>query len=174
MSWEETSNDKIPCSCGKGTYTILVEMNDWNRTRSKRFINCPDCAEKEKNFRLILNQNSERLEKTAPKLRTYFKEKYMVQWLSYFNSAMTKKDYWEIAKEIGVEDNSLPLFYQHNKGKSMSEYIKDLAKQEKNMLIIMEVLEIADNDLKSKLKEIIELRDLIYKDSLAINRWQIP
>lgn len=33
MSWEEMYSRDYPCSCGKGTYTEVVEMDDWNRRR---------------------------------------------------------------------------------------------------------------------------------------------
>ena len=46
MSWEVMRSEIIECHCGKGTMTNIMEMDDWNRTRSSTVIDCPDCREK--------------------------------------------------------------------------------------------------------------------------------
>lgn len=46
MSWEVMSETVEKCECGKGTITDVLEMDDWNNSRSWSTINCKDCYEK--------------------------------------------------------------------------------------------------------------------------------
>ncbi len=43
MSWEEISKKEVKCPCEKGTITLTIEGDDWNRLREKTSIECPEC-----------------------------------------------------------------------------------------------------------------------------------
>jgi hypothetical protein len=53
VSWEEMSKKDYPCPCGKGIYTDILEMNDFNRTREDHIMNCEECK---KNYRWSTKQ----------------------------------------------------------------------------------------------------------------------
>lgn len=44
MSWEEIAIDTKPCPCGKGNYTVIQQMDDWNRMEEKWQMECVHCA----------------------------------------------------------------------------------------------------------------------------------
>lgn len=157
-----------PCRCGKSTYTEIVEMDDWNRRREHRIMNCPECAEQERiakaeqkreeaEDKARLQELDADLKELDAEIKTYFAEHYMEEWLTYFSSARNKKETWTLAKKTGVESDSLSSFYKWNKGFSMEEYIRGLARYNK-MQKIMEALNIDDRDFKSKVEEAMELR----------------
>jgi hypothetical protein len=162
MSWEEMYRRDYPCKCGKGTYTEIVEMDDWNERREYRRINCPECAEKE---RIAVEERKRekaerlsRLKELIEEINAYFEYRYMKDWINYFSSARNKKEVWALATKISVESYSLTSFYQHNKGVSIESYLKGLVKLH-NMQAIMKVLDINDGYLKSKVEEAMALRN---------------
>lgn len=166
MSWEEMDRGDYPCNCGKGTYTKVVEMDDWNRRREKRTINCPECAEKEKTEKIKEAKERERLKKLDDEIKTYFGERYMEELLSYFASAKNKKEYWTLAKRMGIQEDSLSTFYSRNKSISMEDYVRKLGTS-KNMLKIMQVLNIEDMDLTYKVDEAMKLKKAEYARLVA-------
>lgn len=168
MSWEEMYRRDYPCSCGKGTYTVVAEMDDWNRSREHRIMHCTECAEKERIAKNEEVKKRERLKKLDEEIKTYFAEHYMVQWLTYFATAKNRKETWTLAKEIGVEKNSLSSFYNQRKAVSMDQYIRELARYS-NMQMIIQALHIEDSTLKSKVEEAMELERA--ENSRLINEW---
>lgn len=166
MSWEEMHRRDYPCSCGKGTYTEVVEMDDWKGRREHRTMHCFECAEKERIAKIEEAKEKSRLKKLDEEIKTYFAEHYMGEWLTYFASARNKKETWALAKEIGIERNSLSSFYNQNKALSTDEYIRRLARYD-NIQEIMQVLDIEDSDLKCKVKEAMELKKSDYARLLA-------
>lgn len=166
MSWEVMYNKEYPCSCGKGTYTEVVEMDDWNRRREHQTINCPECAENAKIAKINEAKERERLKQLDEEIKTYFGKRYMEKWLSYFESAKNKKGFWTIAKEMGIERNSLSSFYSRNKSINMQEYVRNLAVSN-NMQKIMQALNIEDVDLSYKVEEVIKLKRAEYVKSVA-------
>ncbi|WP_066320474.1 hypothetical protein [Bacillus sp. FJAT-29814] len=166
MSWEEMYSRDYPCSCGKGTYTEVVEMDVWNRRREHRTINCSECAEKEKLAKIKEAEERERLKKLDEEIKNYFEERYMEEWLTYFASAKNKKEIWALAKEIRVERDSLSSFYNRNKSINMEEYVRKLAVTN-NMQKIMEVLNIEDMQLTSKIDEALKLKKAEYAKAVA-------
>ncbi len=157
MSWEEMYSRDYPCSCGKGTYTEVVEMDNWNRRREHRTINCPECAENEKIAKINEAKEREKLKNLDEEIKTYFSEHYMEKWLSYFDSAKNKKEIWALAKGRGIEGDSLSSFYSRNKSLSMEEYVKNLAVSN-NMQKIMQFLNVEDVDLSCKVDEVMKLK----------------
>lgn len=167
MGWDEMSRVDYPCPCGKSTYTRVVEMDDWNRYRESRIMHCPYCAEKEKEERARIREESERLSKLEKEIKAYFAVKYLKEWLAYFEKAKNKKQTWELARKLGVETYSLSAFYSH-KYSSMETYIESLATYY-NMDKIMHVLNINDRELTSKVEEAMRLRE--NEKSRIINEW---
>lgn len=165
MSWEEMYRRDYPCKCGKGTYTEVGEMDDWNRTRDYQIINCPECAEKARiaaeEERKAKAEREARLKVLVEEIKAHFEKHYMEDWLSFFASARNKKEVWALANKIKVESHSLSSFYQHNKGSSMEDYVRGLASPY-NMLKIIEALNINDSLLKSKVEEAMDLRGSSY------------
>ena len=166
MSWEEMYRRDYPCSCGKGTYTEVVEMDDWNRRREHRTINCPECAEIEKQAKINEDKERERLKQLDEEIKTYFNERYMEKWHSYFASTKNKKEIWTLAKEMGIERDSLSSFYSRNKSLNMEEYVTNLAVSN-NMQKIMQALNIEDMDLSCKVDEVMRLKRAEYAKSVA-------
>lgn len=165
MSWEEMYRRDYPCKCGKKTFTEVVEMDDWNRRRDYRIINCPECAEKARivaeERKIVKAEEEARLKILVEEITTHFEKHYMEEWLSFFASARNKKEVWALANKIKVESHSLSSFYQHNKGVSMESYVRRLARPY-NVLKIIELLNINDSHLKSKAEEAMDLRGSSY------------
>lgn len=165
MSWEEMYRRDYPCKCGKGTYTEVGEMDDWNRTRDYRIINCSECAEKARiaaeEERKAKAEREARLKVLVEEITTHFERHYMEEWLSFFASVRNKKEVWALAKKTGVESYSLSTFYDHNKGSSMESYVRRLARPY-NMVKIIEALNINDSHLKSKVEEAMDLNKSVH------------
>lgn len=154
-----------PCECGKGTYTEVSEMDDWNRIRSTQTINCSYCKLKEKEIDEKIKRDRERLNKLEKEIKVYFVENYMEQWIAYFSTAKSKKEVWEYSRNIGINTESLSIFYS-KKYPSMEEYIKGLATY-RNMKDIMSKLNILDSNLTSKVEEAMKLSKQEYARAIA-------
>jgi arginyl-tRNA--protein-N-Asp/Glu arginylyltransferase len=160
MSWEEMYRRYYPCKCGKSTFTEIGEMDDWNRFREYRVINCPECAklerievEKQKEKQI---KNEKRLRELAADIKDSFENSYMDEWFAIFQPLKSKKEAWQLAHNMGVENKSLSSFYQFSKGISIKEYAKNLVSI-RNMDKIIATLHIQDNILSAKVKEAGEL-----------------
>ena len=111
-----------PCWCGKGTITYITEMDDWNRTRSHKEINCPIC----KNQDRIKTEEKIAKEKKIKSLHTKARDiavsRYLQQWLSMF-STLNKKEAWQLyTNETGYP--SLGTFYKHVKEEGLLPYME--------------------------------------------------
>ncbi|MCK6205768.1 hypothetical protein KZX50_10000 [Bacillus infantis] len=162
MSWEEMYRREYPCKCGKRTYTEIGEMDDWNRHREYKIMNCSECArqeqieaEKKKEKQI---ENEKRLRELAADIMASFENNYMDEWVTIFQSIRSKKDAWQLACRMGVENKSLSSFYQFCRGMSIREYARILVSI-RNMEKIMATLHIQDNILSSKVKEARELME---------------
>ncbi|MCZ2258073.1 hypothetical protein [Sporosarcina sp. G11-34] len=161
MSWEEMSDRSYPCSCGKGTYTVLIEMDDWNRQRENRVMHCSGCAKKEKEYEIKKVNEKELLQKLDEEVKIHFAKRYMDQSLKYFAATKNKKEKWALAKDMGIEKDSISTFYNRWKSKGMDEYIRNLANYN-NMQKIIQVLNIEDSGLDSKVEQAMELDRINY------------
>lgn len=45
MSWETITDKVKECECGKGKVRYILEMDDWNDSRSEQYISCRECYE---------------------------------------------------------------------------------------------------------------------------------
>lgn len=165
MSWEEMSRGDYPCPCGKGTYTRILDMDDWNRIREFTTMNCPVCAEKERAEEERLKKEDQRLSELDKEIKAYFAANYIEEWLTYFAPAKNKKQTWELAAKLRVETKSLSTFYSI-KYSSKETYIRSLATY-RNMEKIMRALNINDSKLANEVEEAIELYKKEYGRAVA-------
>ncbi|MCZ2260633.1 hypothetical protein [Sporosarcina sp. G11-34] len=168
MSWSTSSRNTYPCSCGEGTYTVHVEVDDWNRQRDNRVIHCPECAKKEKEHEMEIVNERKRLRELDEEVRIYFAEHYMEQWVKYFAPTKNKKEKWTLANDMGIEGGSISTFYNRWKSRGMDEYIRSLANYN-NMHKIIQVLHIEDSRLSSKTQQALELEKR--EHSRAVSNW---
>ncbi|UTI43260.1 hypothetical protein [Niallia sp. RD1] len=137
-------------------------MDDWNRHREYKIMNCSECARQERieaeKKREKQIENEMRLRELAADIRASFEKNYMDEWITIFQSLRSKKDAWQLACRIGVENKSLSSFYEFSRGKSINEYASILVSI-RNMEKIMATLRIQDNILRSKVKEARELME---------------
>ena len=122
MSWEEMGTDIEPCWCGKGTIKYITEMDDWNRVRTSREINCPECMEKER------IRNAEESARENRRIELYHQAKqvaesrYLEQWLGMYEG-LNKKEAWELFTG-GSGYPSLGTFYKHVKESGVISYMR--------------------------------------------------
>src|SRR5690606_31990624 len=102
-----------PCWCGKSTITYVTEMDDWNRTRNSRIINCPDCFKK--NAKEVEEEAQKKLirENLFNEAKELAIDNYLNFWLEKFEG-MNKKQIWEYLTN-GDGYPSLGTFYKHTK-----------------------------------------------------------
>lgn len=133
MSWESVSEQQHPCPCGEGFFTAIVEMDDWNRTRSGWVMGCLKCREEYIDFRstaydsglsytahrwvkVKAHQQYKKLSTNAKavlgKAQNLAAERYCDLWLQYFDGK-NKKQVWEILTNNGNHYPSLGTFYKH-------------------------------------------------------------
>lgn len=113
MSWDEMSRKDKTCNCGKGTISIISEMDDWNRWRTTKEINCADCREEsiriakenEKKARLRNQLNEE--------ARNLAESRYLEKWLEIYQG-LNKKQVWQLYTG-GTGYPALGTFYKHVK-----------------------------------------------------------
>jgi hypothetical protein len=101
------------CSCGKGTITYRMEMDDWNRVRDFKTINCPVCkaaADKQAESAFLREQLKEKLLADA---RSIAEKRYLNRWLGMFRNK-SKKEAW-LLYTGGSGYPALGTFYKHVK-----------------------------------------------------------
>ena len=73
---------------------LVVKMDNWNRTRYSKQVQCPACREKDQQQQeagIARDERSEALHSTAKELAT---DRYLDKWLALY-SGLTKKEAWE-------------------------------------------------------------------------------
>ncbi len=121
MSWEKMVPDIKPCSCGKGTITYITEMDDWNRVRNHKEINCPVCREQ---YRIKDDKDRAKDKKRDGlhfKAKNIAVSRYLDQWLAMF-SGLNKKAAWQLYTN-GSEYPTLATFYKHVKEEGVLPYM---------------------------------------------------
>jgi hypothetical protein len=113
MSWEVMRSETGPCRCGQGTETFVMEMDDWNRTRSHIDVHCPTCRENNKRALDAHNERSERRQELHDKAQELAIERYRDQWLAPY-AGLTKKQAWQ-RYTGGTGYPALGTFYTHIK-----------------------------------------------------------
>lgn len=124
-------------------------MDDWNRTRTSRTINCRECLEKyltEETEKSRKNKLREKLHIKAKKLAT---DRYLDAWNEKFKG-LNKKQIWEaLSNKSGYP--SLGTFYKHTREEGMPNYIK--RQFEQNFEDCLEKLGISDESIVNIIKE---------------------
>ena len=149
MSWEKFSPEIKPCWCGKGTITYIMEMDDWNRTRTSRTINCQECLEKYLSEEKEKTRKKELREKLNHKAKSLAVDRYLDAWLEKFEG-LNKKQAWEILTDKSGYP-SLGTFYKHTKEEGMPKYIK--RQFEQDFEACLEKLGISDENIVKIINE---------------------
>jgi hypothetical protein len=113
MSWEIMRSETKQCQCGKGAIIQILEMDDWNGTRSTTEIHCPDSSQKgdeKAEARRQRESANEALYKNAKKLAT---DRYLTNWLALY-SGVASKAAWQLYTG-GSDYPALGTFYKHVK-----------------------------------------------------------
>jgi hypothetical protein len=97
---------------------------------------------------------------------TFFKNRYHHNWISYFDNVKSKKEIWQIVKNINIENCSLQTFYKKCKLRTNQEYLESLITLE-NTLAILKVLNIRDAEFEEMIVEPLEIQNQIKKERLA-------
>lgn len=152
MSYEFMRKYEKTCPCGKGKILVTVEMDDWNRTREDETILCEECRMRER----IKAEEDAKYFKLSNDVIAYFKEKYLVELLKYFDQIKTKKGIWQLMWELGMEAGSLQSFYKYFKMFGKQKYIGDKISVG-NIPNLIQLINIKDEKLDQILKEPFEI-----------------
>ncbi|KAB7705027.1 hypothetical protein F9802_15830 [Bacillus aerolatus] len=86
-------------------------MDNWNRRREYRIMNCPEYAQRERiEEEQRKGQQAKKelhLKELSEAIRTSFEGSYMNNWVSCFRSIRSKREAWKLTSSIGVENSSL-------------------------------------------------------------------
>lgn len=156
MSWEVMSDKEETCLCGKGKIRIILEMDDWNRTRESEEILCEECLKELTRKKKLQEDEDEKYIKLSNDVIIYFKEKHLPKLFKYFEQTKSKKSIWETMHGIGIEKGSLQSFYNHNKKFDKQQYIEK-AISIGNISKIVSLINIKDEMLEQILKEPFEI-----------------
>lgn len=150
MSWEQMSAEKKPCPCGKGTVTYYMDMDDWNRVRHYKSIECPTCkadAEEKSRQEMAREQERRKLLSEATKLA---EERYLARWLAMY-AGKNKKSAW-LLYTGGSGYPALGTFYKHVKDEGMERYLRRSFSHDFQRAL--EKMNVKDRDIQSLLKAI--------------------
>ncbi|WP_055329396.1 hypothetical protein [Burkholderia pseudomallei] len=86
-------------------------MDDWNRVRNYRILNCPICKAEEEAQARAYAAHQEVVSAYAAKAKELARERYLAQWLELF-SGKTKKACYQVLFPRGKWP-SLGTFYKH-------------------------------------------------------------
>ncbi|MFZ2539554.1 MAG: hypothetical protein WAX04_11720 [Oscillospiraceae bacterium] len=156
MGFEKMNQYEIHCDCGKGTFQIFTEMDDWNRIKNHSTIHCEECRKEEKLKERKINEERNRLNNLREEITKYFDQNYMEQWQRVFKNYKNKKEIYIFLKEKSIIDCNLNSFYNKFTGKSNEEIIAGITNF-KNIEIILNVINILDIHLTTLSIEAIEL-----------------
>lgn len=172
MSWEEIHVEKLKCPCGKGTYTVRLLMDDWNRSEENWEMDCPICKKKYQLYEYNYHdsgldckaylwvvkklyeemvKDKKHLEQTKISLVNSAKTRYKDKWLFYFHDAKTKKEVWRKLTDDGNRNLNLSTFFSHTQNDDIIKYVRDYFNYN-NLLFILNKLEIKDNGIEKKTK----------------------
>jgi len=157
MSWDEMGCETRPCPCGTGTVTYRWEMDDWNRTRDSKTINCSKSqADADTEERAAMERERERaaLLSRAGELA---RERYFEAWLNLF-SGKSKKKAWLIYTG-GRGYPALGTFYKHVRDfEGVEKYLR--RSFEHDIDKILRSLRVDDSEVTAMLRAAEKLRVL--------------
>lgn len=111
MSWETMSSETKPCNCGRGTVTYERQMDDWNRVRKLRTINCDICSEAEGKRHDKARKAKEQFDHLTLEAFCLAEQRYFPKWVDQY-SGKSKKEIWRHLIGDGTYP-TLPTFYKH-------------------------------------------------------------
>jgi len=149
MSWEKMVPEEKSCWCGKGTITYITEMDDWNRIRTSREINCPVCRENE---RVRLEEQDAKKQKRVNlhrKAQKLAESRYLDKWLNMYEG-LNKKEAWLVLTG-GDGYPALGTFYKYVKEEGLNKYLyRHFCNHFEEVLKIMKV---KDQEIETLLHE---------------------
>lgn len=149
MSWEKMVPEEKPCSCGKGTITYITEMDDWNRIRTSREINCPVCSENE---RIRLEEQKAKEQKRVNlyiNARNLAESRYLDKWLNMYEG-LNKKDAWQLLTG-GDGYPAIGTFYKHVKEEGVNKYLQRHFRD--HFEEALRIMEVKDREIENMLHE---------------------
>lgn len=135
MSWEAVSETERPCPFGADVYVAVVEIDDWNRTRSHWTMSCRQCQEDyvcmdgvaypsglrtttHRWVRRDAYREYKRLSQAADDARSraaaLARSRYLARWLGHFEG-LSKKECWRVLTKDGARYPGLGTFYKHTR-----------------------------------------------------------
>lgn len=149
MSWEEIGKVTKSCPCGKGTVTYREEMDDWNRVRVHKQIECAPCKEVAEEKERQEEHRKEMKASLFEKARHIAEERYITSWLTSFNN-LNKREVW-LKLTGGNGYPSLGTFYKHVKEEGLTKYLNRIFSQDFPEILKREGVD--DKDIEALLKE---------------------
>jgi hypothetical protein len=106
-----------------GTITYVMEIDDWNRTRSHREIACSVCLEEERQEQEVHALREKRREDLYGKAKDLATKRHLDKWLDLY-ARVTKKEAWR-RYTGGSGYPTLGTFYKHVKDfGGVTEYMR--------------------------------------------------
>jgi len=147
MSWDEERSERV-CFCGKGKIISVYRLDDWGRSDSYEYLECPICSNEyfydNSSFlhsgnmetrgwipiRVYGDEKRQELENKAHRqlLLQKAKERYLDTWISRFEKVKSKKEIWIILTNKGKYYPAESTFYRQTKNFNelqMRKYIED-------------------------------------------------
>ena len=111
MSWDKIMENDTNCPCGKGKYIVTMEMDDWNRTKTKTKIQCPACRKKNKQALSMIRSHQTHAQELIKTASQEAKKRFLPDFQARF-VGISKK---EIRERLFRASNypALGTFYSH-------------------------------------------------------------
>ena len=174
MAWKEIAKEQYPCPCGKATYTVLREKDEWSRVRVTYYIDCLRCARPEPGYEIYPYeyqrnglwytgfcwgrteqlQAAKRLRLLADdcfhRARAISEKRYLKQWLAFFEGR-NKRAIWDVLTENGGYHFALPTFYKHTQETSVENYLTAFFRIDAQNAL--EILAVCDDEITALYKK---------------------
>ena len=128
MSWEFMGTETYPCRCGVGTISVSTEMDDWNRKRYQKKINCEYCERQEQAKAEEAHKRKELRDGLLHKARVLAESRHLAAWMKLM-TGKSKVDAWRFYTG-GSGYPSLGTFRKHMKEEGQGKYFQRLFRQD--------------------------------------------
>lgn len=153
MSWEFMGTETLPCKCGAGTISISTEMDDWNRKRYNRTVNCEYCKEQERVKAEEADRQKKLHDDLSHKVRGLAEPRYLDKWTEQM-TGKSKVDAWRLYTG-GEGYPSLGTFRKHMKEEGQIKYFQRLFRQDIGAALIK--MGVSDSEIDAILSQIRSL-----------------
>ena len=167
MSWESVAEIDRPCPCGRGTYTAITEVDDWNRSRSDWRMNCSRCREDyirhdypahdsgiaitahrwvRKSTYAQYEKLKNQAEDHVAKAQKLSETRYLARWEQFFYNR-NKKECWSILTNAGARYPALGTFYKHVRDEGISKYLQRFFRNDNERALT--ILDVDDAEIRN-------------------------